>query len=170
MGKTFIVIMEKIPHDNIQSIILQLSDPIFGVKVKDRKYHFKTYPQCFLGKDCVSWIQKRCYLNEEEKFKEITREEALKIGRELVRKKFIRHVVLDHDLKDEKLFYKFIVEEIKKGETNNDKNNKKKENDNGDISGNDFLNKKENIEKMVKEFSDPTTVRIIIKKKEKKKN
>lgn len=29
----------------------------FANLIKDRKYHFKTYKKCFIGKEVVSWLQ-----------------------------------------------------------------------------------------------------------------
>jgi hypothetical protein len=26
------------------------------IEIKDRKYHFKTYSQCFVGSDLVKWL------------------------------------------------------------------------------------------------------------------
>eukprot|EP00755_Sulcionema_specki_P028807 Sspe_Gene.90740::Locus_62220_Transcript_2_3_Confidence_0.375_Length_1302::g.90740::m.90740 len=66
--------------------------------IKDRSYHLRTYPMCFVGKEAVE-VFMRC-------FNLSSRDEAVKIGKELFRHKFFFHVCLDHDFKDEYLFYR----------------------------------------------------------------
>ena len=42
----------------------------------------------------------------------LAREEAIDLGKELLRRRFIHHVVYEHDFKDEYLFYRFL-EDVK---------------------------------------------------------
>lgn len=67
--------------------------------VKDRRYHLKTYSNCVIGHELVSWLVDR---------KEVeTRKEAVAIMQKLVDNGVIHHVCDDHGFKDEKLFYRF---------------------------------------------------------------
>ena len=67
-------------------------------ETKDRTYNLKTYPQCFLGSDLVTWLEKN---------KKMATSEAISLGQELVRNTLISHVTNDHDFKNEGLFYHF---------------------------------------------------------------
>ena len=92
------------------------------IKIKDRKYHFRTYKRCFLGCEAVDWL----FSNTAAR----TREEALLLG-QIMEERYvaalllrrltsctrsscltlncsglIEHVTKDHTLKDEKLFYR----------------------------------------------------------------
>lgn len=49
-----------------------------GVEVKDRKYHLKSYPQCFIGTEAVDWLVNSHWAN--------TRDEAEAMGNRLVKK------------------------------------------------------------------------------------
>ncbi|KAL0488584.1 vacuolar membrane-associated protein IML1 [Acrasis kona] len=82
----------------VVDIIKAVSDKRGGVEVKDRSYHFKKYPQCFIAKDFVTWISNRL---------SIDRIIALRVGIFLQQKNYIEHVVRDHVLKDEHLFFRF---------------------------------------------------------------
>ncbi|NEO88281.1 MAG: hypothetical protein F6J87_29090 [Spirulina sp. SIO3F2] len=72
-----------------------------GIEVQDRDYHFKTYPQCFVGHEAVDWLV--AYLN-------ISREDAVKVGQRLVRRRCIAHVLHEHSFEDKYLFYRFCSE------------------------------------------------------------
>lgn len=69
-----------------------------GVSIKDRHYHLKTYPNCFIGKDAVEWFQKTFYLSEKD---------SIRLGRRLIRETKIHHVTFQHNFKSEHLFYQF---------------------------------------------------------------
>jgi hypothetical protein len=43
---------------DISSIIARVKDPVTGFVLKDRTYHLKTYPKCFVGSEAVDWINK----------------------------------------------------------------------------------------------------------------
>ncbi len=62
------------------SLIAALKNPETGVTVKDRKYHLKTYRQCFLGKDVVSWLLS----NGSSNFNLKNRDDAIALGHKLM--------------------------------------------------------------------------------------
>lgn len=66
--------------------------------LKDRRYNFRTYSQCFFGRDAVSWMMKSLSLS---------REEAIELGQLLIEKEWIYHVTHEHPFRDEYLLYQF---------------------------------------------------------------
>ena len=70
-----------------------------GLNIEDRWYYFKRYPQCFIGRDAVTWLSDT---------QNVTRASAVNIGERLVRRGIIQHVVNEHNFKDDYLFYRFI--------------------------------------------------------------
>ncbi|XP_065061789.1 DEP domain-containing mTOR-interacting protein-like isoform X2 [Rhopilema esculentum] len=71
--------------------------------IGDRRYHFRTYTCCIVGKDAVDWMVRT---------KEVTsRENAVKCMRLLQDNGVLHHVCDDHVFKDEYLFYKFRVDD-----------------------------------------------------------
>ena len=72
---------------------------IDGVEVKDRRFHFKLYPQCFVGAEAVDWLIAT---------QQVARPVAAKIGLKLVEEGLIRHVVDDQDFRDGNYFYRFV--------------------------------------------------------------
>lgn len=75
-----------------------------GVEVKDRRYHLRVYPQCFVANEAVSYLVKSGYAK--------TREQAVMLGMRLQQERnLIRHVTDDHLFKDEYLFFVFIPQE-----------------------------------------------------------
>ncbi len=69
-----------------------------GVELKDRKYGISKFRHCFVGSEAVDWI-----VNHQD----AAREEAVEMGKELIRRGFIRHVTDDHDFEDKYFFYVF---------------------------------------------------------------
>lgn len=71
-----------------------------SVKVKDRRYHFRTYKQCFVGSQLIDvLIQHRCATS---------RQDALALALEInERYSILEHVCGDHRIKDQHLFYRF---------------------------------------------------------------
>eukprot|EP00192_Tetraselmis_astigmatica_P007360 CAMPEP_0117668246 /NCGR_PEP_ID=MMETSP0804-20121206/11438_1 /TAXON_ID=1074897 /ORGANISM="Tetraselmis astigmatica, Strain CCMP880" /LENGTH=716 /DNA_ID=CAMNT_0005476107 /DNA_START=139 /DNA_END=2290 /DNA_ORIENTATION=+ len=69
------------------------------LEIKDRKYHMKSYPSCFLGSDAVKVIV--------EAGAATSTEEALAVGNAMISAGIFHHVTKDHPLKDEPLFYRF---------------------------------------------------------------
>jgi len=84
---------------NITDLIQLMINPVRGISVKNRRWMFRTYKDCFIGTDLVDWF----LANNIAK----NRIRAVQIGRQLVASNIIEHVTLDHDFKDEYLFYRF---------------------------------------------------------------
>lgn len=79
-----------------------IRNPETGFVLRDRKYHLKTYKNCFIGistlmkssidfictgKESVTWILENCeYLGVK------TREDAIKLGQQLMDMKVFQHV------------------------------------------------------------------------------
>ncbi|CAC5412954.1 DEPTOR [Mytilus coruscus] len=75
----------------------------FSNLLKDRKYHFKTYKNCFVGKEVVSWLVD-CKLCD-------TRSSAVTALRTLQDHYILHHVCDDHLFKDDMLFYRFRIDD-----------------------------------------------------------
>ena len=90
--------MDHLDLDEIKRKMLSESK---GVKIKDRKWFFRTYPQCFVGEEAVDWLLKNIPSVS-------SRDHAVAIGNQMLRRKMISHVTGDHDFKDKVLFYKFL--------------------------------------------------------------
>jgi len=85
----------------VEELVSCMSHPASGVEVKDRKYHLKTYKKCFVGSEAVDWLVAKLNL--------VDREDAVSVGRELMRLQFFSHVCDDSQkFKDAYLFYKFL--------------------------------------------------------------
>ncbi len=86
---------------NLKKLVADMRD-VGGVKIKDRRYKLKNYPQCFVGSEAVGWMTKK--LN-------ISPEEALKIGQRLIEEKWIHHVTNEHPFENGYFFYRFYWDE-----------------------------------------------------------
>eukprot|EP00040_Diaphanoeca_grandis_P029963 m.176461 g.176461 ORF g.176461 m.176461 type:complete len:293 (-) comp31847_c15_seq1:104-982(-) len=67
--------------------------------IKDRRYHLKTYKQCFRGNEMVTWMLENSYAS--------SRSEAVAIGSSLILHGIYHHVTDDHNFKDTGMFYRF---------------------------------------------------------------
>uniref|UniRef100_V9KGL1 DEP domain-containing 6 n=1 Tax=Callorhinchus milii TaxID=7868 RepID=V9KGL1_CALMI len=68
--------------------------------IKDRRYHLRTYPNCFVAKELIDWLLDH---------KDATdRSTAIKLIQKLLDNSIIHHVCDEHkDFKDAKVFYRF---------------------------------------------------------------
>ncbi|CAB9497546.1 Rac exchanger 2 protein [Seminavis robusta] len=89
--------------------------------IQDRKYRLQTYQNVLVGKDAVSALVE---VLQERGYNDVSRDQALKLGLEINQQfQILRHVTGDHELKDEKLFYRLYrnlpsqVEQAKKEKT-----------------------------------------------------
>lgn len=74
-----------------------------NVKIEDRKYHLKTYKECFVGKEAVDYLVASGAAP--------TRQDAVELGRALQSTLYLfEHVTRDHQFSDEKLFFRFLGE------------------------------------------------------------
>ncbi|XP_038057512.1 DEP domain-containing mTOR-interacting protein-like [Patiria miniata] len=71
--------------------------------VKDRRYHLRMYPKCFVGSEAVDWLIKHGSVKD--------RPEAAAMLSILQRHNVIHHVCDDHHFKDTYLFYRFRVDD-----------------------------------------------------------
>ena len=99
---------EESKNVDIEEIAKEMRSARGGVLVKDRYYHLKKYKQVFLGQDCVTWIMNFTGVK--------TREEALRIGNQIMHAGHFTHVANNHDLKDKFLFYRFSTDDEEKEE------------------------------------------------------
>jgi small-conductance mechanosensitive channel len=73
-----------------------------GVPIADRRHLFTTHRRSFVGTDAVAWLRER---------EGLTREEALTVGRLLVERRLVHHVLDEHEFEDASLFYRFYADE-----------------------------------------------------------
>lgn len=71
-----------------------------SVDVRDRKYRLSTYHRTFVGEHAVSALVTGGVA--------CSRQDAVRLGRELVEAGVIEHCVREHDFEDSNLFYRFI--------------------------------------------------------------
>jgi len=104
-------------------IVKRMLDKEFGLKVEDRSYRLKQYPQCFVCSQAVDWILNYYQFKMDKK---ITREEATLVGEELRSANIFAHVIDSHKFKDEFLFFRFQVSLKSKFEQKKELNIEKK--------------------------------------------
>ena len=75
-----------------------------NLNIKTRRYKLKLYHHCFVGSEAVDWMTANL---------KISREKAVKLGKQLVKAKIIHHVKNERDFEDEELFYRFYQDEEK---------------------------------------------------------
>jgi sensor c-di-GMP phosphodiesterase-like protein len=71
-----------------------------GLDVRDRMFHLRTYPQCFVGREAVDWMVQHA---------RISRSDAVQQGRRLLALGLMAHVVDEHDFEDAELFYRLAT-------------------------------------------------------------
>ncbi|XP_063260394.1 DEP domain-containing mTOR-interacting protein-like isoform X1 [Prinia subflava] len=80
-----------------EQLRLRLHD---GKLVKDRRYHLRTYPNCFVAKELTDWLVEHKDAPD--------RETAIRLMQKLMDHYIIHHVCDEHsDYKDAKLLYRF---------------------------------------------------------------
>ncbi|KAF2227132.1 hypothetical protein BDZ85DRAFT_279024 [Elsinoe ampelina] len=79
------------------------SKPPKGIMMVDRRWHFKLYHRCFRGDELTSWILAN--------FKDTEyREDAVRLGNELMKKGLFTHVQSKHHFRDGNYFYQVSSE------------------------------------------------------------
>ena len=81
-----------------------MSDERDGVRVGRRKHRFKQYRNVFVGKEAVDWMLENGHAD--------TREQAVKLGRQLVKHGQVAHVTMERNFEDAHQFYRFLQDEI----------------------------------------------------------
>lgn len=89
------------PQINLPELVAQMKGEQ-GLDIQDRRHRLNIYPQCFVGSEAVIWLMRT---------QRATRKEALRIGRLLMRKRIIHHVLDEHPFDDAYLFYRFYADE-----------------------------------------------------------
>jgi len=97
---------EKPPEKYKELVSKMRSDPKL---IRSRSYNFKKYPKTLQGDETAKWLVE----NGEAK----DADEAVAIGQKLVEIGLLHHVHDDHNFKNDKLFYRFRVDEDKLGAT-----------------------------------------------------
>ncbi|MEM9482397.1 MAG: DEP domain-containing protein [Cyanobacteria bacterium P01_F01_bin.116] len=87
--------------EELSRLIRQMRSP-GGVEIQDRRYKLRLYPRCFVGSELVQWLMSTLG---------ITQDEAVHIGKRLLYRGIIHHVLDEQDFKDGYLFYRFYVDE-----------------------------------------------------------
>jgi potassium-dependent mechanosensitive channel len=86
---------------DLEALVTEMRGPN-GVDIKDRRHLVNIYPKCFVGGDAVDWLMRH---------QRTTREGAVRIGQELVKRGIIHHVLDEHSFEDRNLFYRFYADE-----------------------------------------------------------
>ena len=84
----------------VSGYLLETCDRISAASsglVRNRRYRLREFPECFVGKDAVSWFVSTGRATD--------RVEGVKLGQQLLNAGLVRHVVDEHDFRDEFLFY-----------------------------------------------------------------
>lgn len=74
-----------------------------GVRMRDRRWHWRLHYNCFIGYELTSWLL--------QNFRDIdTREEAVELGNELMENGLFQHVEQRHNFRDGNYFYQVASE------------------------------------------------------------
>jgi small-conductance mechanosensitive channel len=73
-----------------------------GLAIHDRRYQGNLYPSCFVGSDLVEWLVQH---------RDVSREEAIAIGQQLVDQHVIHHVLNDLTFQDGYVFFRFYCDD-----------------------------------------------------------
>lgn len=74
-----------------------------GIQMLDRRWHWRLHYNCFLGFDLTSWLLQN-FQNIE------TRDEAVDLGNQLMKKGLFQHVQRKHQFRDGNFFYQIATE------------------------------------------------------------
>ena len=74
-----------------------------GVRLMDRRWHWRLHYNCFIGSDLTTWLLTN--------FRDVdTREEAIELGNELMKGGLFQHVEKRHNFRDGNFFYQIASE------------------------------------------------------------
>ena len=74
-----------------------------GITMVDRRWHWRLHYNCFIGFELTTWLLTN--------FKDVdSREEAVELGRELMKKGLFQHVEKRHDFRDGNFFYQIAAD------------------------------------------------------------
>lgn len=83
-----------------EQLVVLLNDHL---DIKDRSYHLKKYPQCFVGAEAVAGMLRQLKL---------TKESALAVGRALGSLGLLHHVEHQHMFEDQPLFFRLALSRL----------------------------------------------------------
>ena len=86
---------------DLEDLVSQMRS-IDGIKIKDRKYNFRIYKQCFVGEEACQYLIEKL---------EISIEQAINLGQKLIDEKWIHHVADDQPFNNGYFFYRFYRDE-----------------------------------------------------------
>jgi hypothetical protein len=89
----------------LDGVLLTMSNARRGVARAERTWLMKTYADCFVGRDAVTWLVERGIV--------LSRRAAVALGRAMQIDNKLRHVADAHDFDDRPLFYVFVESEPK---------------------------------------------------------
>jgi len=93
--------VESPSQEELQTLCSEFSK---GVVIKDRRYRFRQYKQCFVGSEAVLWLV--------SKGKCSSRQDAVKLGQKFMDEGLFCHVTEDHQFMDSYKFYKLNTPEV----------------------------------------------------------
>jgi hypothetical protein len=95
---------ELLERSNISlSTLAQLIQGDKGVRMMDRRWHWRLHYNCFIGSEFTTWLL--------QNFRDIeTREEAVEFGNELMKHGLFQHVEQRHNFRDGNYFYQIAAE------------------------------------------------------------
>lgn len=74
-----------------------------GLAIEDRRHLWNVYPRCFTGREAVDWLART---------EGMPRREALRLGRLLIERGLLHHVLDEHPFDDANYFYRFYADEL----------------------------------------------------------
>ena len=87
----------------ISALAETIQDETKGVRMRDRRWHFRLHYNCFIGEELTTWLKNN--------FRDIeTRDEAVELGKDLMRSGLFKHVEGRHDFRDGNYFYQIADE------------------------------------------------------------
>jgi potassium efflux system protein len=89
------------PGLDLETLVQKMRSPD-GVEIKDRRYLFNVFENCFIGAEAVQWLMRT---------HNMTKTEALRAGQLLIDNNYMHHVLDEHDFENEYYFYRFFADE-----------------------------------------------------------
>lgn len=86
---------------DLQALVAAMRN-VGGIQIKDRQFHLKNYPQCFIGSEAVDWLVSHL---------KISRQDAVRVGQRLINENWIHHVLDEQAFQDGYFFYRFRWDE-----------------------------------------------------------
>ncbi len=88
---------------DLKTLVAELRN-VGGIDIRDRRYHLKIYPRCFISREAIDWFVDKLGID---------RPAAVLLGQRLIDEHWIHHVVDQHTFEDGHLFYRFYWDEAR---------------------------------------------------------